>query len=92
MEVMESAQTCAVCSQEAPHRCSGCQAVYYCSKEHQRKDWKQHKATCRAFRVERSPNVGRRLIALRDLKPGKYYCEQANNSHVGEFVDSLNKC
>ena len=27
--------------------CSGCKRVYYCSKEHQREDWKEHKVLCK---------------------------------------------
>ncbi|GAX11856.1 hypothetical protein FisN_20Lh087 [Fistulifera solaris] len=36
---------CAVCLQKAKHRCSRCQETWYCSVEHQREDWKAHKAT-----------------------------------------------
>ncbi|GAX23880.1 hypothetical protein FisN_20Hh086 [Fistulifera solaris] len=36
---------CAVCQQEATERCSRCQETWYCSVEHQRQDWKEHKAT-----------------------------------------------
>jgi len=28
--------------------CSGCESVFYCSKEHQKADWKRHKGPCRA--------------------------------------------
>ncbi|GAX11857.1 hypothetical protein FisN_20Lh086 [Fistulifera solaris] len=35
---------CAVCQQEATQRCSRCQETWYCSVEHQRQDWKEHKA------------------------------------------------
>lgn len=27
-------------------RCSRCQQVYYCSREHQKKDWRDHKVKC----------------------------------------------
>lgn len=27
-------------------RCSRCNAIYYCSPEHQRKHWKRHKSLC----------------------------------------------
>ena len=30
------------------YRCGGCQTVYYCGPECQRKDWKGHKAVCKA--------------------------------------------
>ncbi|XP_060532208.1 prolyl hydroxylase EGLN3 [Cylas formicarius] len=28
-------------------RCARCKVTFYCSKEHQKKDWKKHKHTCR---------------------------------------------
>lgn len=31
-------------------KCSGCQKVFYCCKEHQRQDWKAHKDYCKANR------------------------------------------
>ena len=38
-------QGCAVCEKVAPNQCPGCE-VKYCSRECQKKDWKQHKKTC----------------------------------------------
>ena len=32
-------------------RCSGCRAVYYCSKKCQKADWAQHKQLCRQLRL-----------------------------------------
>ena len=29
--------------------CTGCRIIKYCSREHQRDDWKSHKLWCRAF-------------------------------------------
>ncbi|XP_068144274.1 programmed cell death protein 2 [Drosophila tropicalis] len=37
---------CAACGCHAPHACSRCKAVHYCSSGHQRAHWAQHKATC----------------------------------------------
>jgi hypothetical protein len=37
---------CGVCAQPATARCTKCKAVWYCSKEHQKLDWKIHKQTC----------------------------------------------
>jgi hypothetical protein len=30
-------------------KCSGCNNSFYCSREHQKLDWKQHKAHCRVY-------------------------------------------
>lgn len=39
--------TCRICEQtENLLRCSRCKSVYYCSKDHQRQDWKKHKLEC----------------------------------------------
>jgi hypothetical protein len=40
---------CAVCGKvEGAQKCGRCKAVSYCSKDHQKEDWKSHKAGCRA--------------------------------------------
>ncbi|KAJ3276707.1 hypothetical protein HK104_003607 [Borealophlyctis nickersoniae] len=38
--------TCNVCQQPAPQVCSACKSVSYCSKDHQKADWKTHKLSC----------------------------------------------
>jgi pre-rRNA-processing protein TSR4 len=37
---------CALCGCRAPHQCSRCKLVSYCSKEHQKAHWKLHKKRC----------------------------------------------
>lgn len=38
---------CAVCDKtDKLLRCSRCKAVFYCTKEHQRRDWKRHRDFC----------------------------------------------
>ena len=37
---------CTVCKKPAEKSCSRCKMVYYCSVEHQKVDWKQHKKGC----------------------------------------------
>ncbi|KAL6267173.1 hypothetical protein P5V15_000252 [Pogonomyrmex californicus] len=39
--------TCAYCNEsDKLSRCSRCKAVFYCTKEHQRRDWKRHREFC----------------------------------------------
>ena len=70
-DINEELNPCEVCEAKASQRCSGCQSVFYCSRDHQRQDWKTHRLTCRAYRIESNPIVGRHLVACRDLKPGQ---------------------
>lgn len=46
---MSSVNECAVCGIGGlQFRCSRCHLVYYCTKEHQRIDWKKHKVHCKS--------------------------------------------
>ncbi|GLV39505.1 SET and MYND domain containing arthropod-specific member 5 [Carabus blaptoides fortunei] len=62
--------TCAECKQPAELKCSACKLVWYCSKEHQKQHWKQHKNLCKSYEIGQSPELGRFMIASRDLTPG----------------------
>ncbi|XP_017879858.1 egl nine homolog 1 isoform X1 [Ceratina calcarata] len=54
-----AAVSCVVCDRtDKLLRCSRCKAVFYCSKEHQRRDWKRHKQFCTTHSVESIvPNI-----------------------------------
>ncbi len=41
-------EICAHCKEEKKKmkKCARCQVVYYCSRECQKKDWKNHKKCC----------------------------------------------
>ncbi|KAL3272852.1 hypothetical protein HHI36_014313 [Cryptolaemus montrouzieri] len=65
-----SDKICAECQEPAELKCSGCKMVSYCSKDHQKKHWKQHKALCRPFEIGETAEIGKCLIATRDLNPG----------------------
>ena len=74
--IMNKEKLCFVCGTKAPHQCTGCYAVNYCSKEHQLENWKKHKLNCRPFRVERDPQTGYHLVASRDIQPSDYHKNQ----------------
>lgn len=60
-------ENCSVCGIPAPHKCAACKSVAYCSVEHQKQDWSQHKVACRPFKIERNDELGRYLVATRDI-------------------------
>ncbi|XP_076636714.1 SET and MYND domain containing, arthropod-specific, member 5 isoform X2 [Colletes latitarsis] len=68
----ETETTCPVCGVHwnAIFKCSGCKQQGYCSKDHQRRDWPRHKLICKAWEIHESPELGRHLLASRDLNPG----------------------
>eukprot|EP00026_Physarum_polycephalum_P003824 Phypoly_transcript_03840.p1 GENE.Phypoly_transcript_03840~~Phypoly_transcript_03840.p1 ORF type:complete len:767 (+),score=95.81 Phypoly_transcript_03840:20-2320(+) len=39
--------SCSFCGITAVTRCSACRMAYYCSQDHQRKDWPKHKLSCK---------------------------------------------
>lgn len=63
---------CPICDDRlnATLKCSGCRRQVYCSKEHQRQDWPNHRSVCQAWEIHESPELGRHLLASRDLSPG----------------------
>ena len=67
---------CPICKKTALSRCGGCNRVGYCSREHQRQDWKVHKANCSLWKVAQSPELGRYLIATREIKAGSIILQE----------------
>ncbi|XP_060804980.1 SET domain-containing protein SmydA-8 [Amyelois transitella] len=61
---------CRVCLTPTEHKCSGCQEVNYCTREHQKQDWKQHRTQCVPARVREDDTFGRYLEATREIKAG----------------------
>ena len=47
---------CGVCGRAAPYRCASCNEVFYCSRDHQRAGWAEHRKVCapnpKAFRYK----------------------------------------
>ena len=47
---MEVNKPCGHCGKpEGKQRCSRCKVVYYCGRECQQADWKEHKKTCQPY-------------------------------------------
>lgn len=45
--------------------------AWYCSREHQKKDWKAHQSSCFPALIASSPEFGRFLQATRNIKEGE---------------------
>lgn len=44
--------SCSICGITANLlRCGQCRSVYYCSKQHQKQDWKKHKVSCKKLAI-----------------------------------------
>ncbi|XP_017758947.1 PREDICTED: protein msta-like [Eufriesea mexicana] len=61
---------CPICNKRATLKCSGCKQQFYCKKEHQRRDWPRHRSACQAWEIRENSELGRHLLASRDLNPG----------------------
>lgn len=63
---------CVVCAQKASLVCSACRTVCYCSKQHQKSHWKEHKLICsgKAYQIVQDVNTGHHLVAAKDLEAG----------------------
>ena len=40
---------CPVCNKVAETKCTACKAVFYCSRDCQKKHWKAHKFDCKSL-------------------------------------------
>ncbi|KAK2574936.1 hypothetical protein KPH14_008703 [Odynerus spinipes] len=67
---LEETGECPICGKHATLKCSGCRRSFYCSKEHQKEDWPRHKLICHAWEIEENEELGRYLVAKRDLTAG----------------------
>ncbi|KAL3272854.1 hypothetical protein HHI36_014315 [Cryptolaemus montrouzieri] len=61
---------CALCEKPAERKCSSCKFVHYCTVEHQKEHWKEHKKVCRPYEISTSEELGRHIVATRDLERG----------------------
>ncbi|KAI5712324.1 hypothetical protein M8J76_002915 [Diaphorina citri] len=62
---------CGLCGETAKQKCSGCQLIYYCCREHQKTHWKKHKSHCRPMKLCEDKVLGRYYIASRSIKAGE---------------------
>lgn len=63
-------EICGVCGTNAKQKCSSCKLIYYCSREHQKLDWKRHSKICRGFEIAIDSTLGRHYVARRKIEIG----------------------
>ncbi|XP_059097587.1 SET domain-containing protein SmydA-8-like isoform X2 [Tigriopus californicus] len=78
-EEVEDGNNCAVCKKPAESKCKGCKEVNYCTRNCQKTHWKRHKNECKLlpYKVEKSAELGRFLVATRDIKKGDAIFKEA---------------
>ena len=70
--------SCSFCKTESNEKMKSCVCgkVFYCNKECQAKDWKNHKPSCPPFTIREVPGKGRGLVATRRIKAGQIIVEE----------------
>ncbi|XP_034245070.1 SET domain-containing protein SmydA-8-like [Thrips palmi] len=64
------ATLCALCGAAAPTVCANCGTAAYCSKEHQRQHWPEHRPGCFPCTLQRNEQLGRFLSTSRAVATG----------------------
>ncbi|XP_069699600.1 SET domain-containing protein SmydA-8 [Periplaneta americana] len=64
-------EPCALCKKPSKHQCGACEAAAYCSGEHQKEHWSQHKEKCKSYKVLKNDKLGRYAVASRTLEAGE---------------------
>ncbi|KAK8376856.1 hypothetical protein O3P69_010057 [Scylla paramamosain] len=62
---------CGVCHVSSTMTCGGCGEMHYCGRDHQKRHWAQHRATCKPFKMVTHPDLGRYMVTTRRLKAGE---------------------
>ena len=73
-ESVRAGMRCEVCGDRGDTelaQCSGCLQAWYCSRDCQRRHWREHKRDCRPCRVAAVPGKGLGLLATRSIKQGE---------------------
>ncbi|OXU17269.1 hypothetical protein TSAR_015909 [Trichomalopsis sarcophagae] len=64
-------EVCAVCKVPAKQKCGGCKSVFYCGREHQKANWREHSAKCKSYKLVENEKLGRHYVAIRRIEAGE---------------------
>ena len=79
IEVASRSTQCAICQIEADKKCTGCNEVAYCGKEHQRKHWSTHKKDCKCWKVIEDPTGVK----------GRYILTRLSHQNIYDYINFL---
>jgi hypothetical protein len=78
---------CVVCKKASLKHCSKCKQTYYCGKEHQVSDWKNHKEDCLLYRAlhgfSPAPTQENKVVYTQG------YCLEFGNGFGGGFGSTV---
>ncbi|XP_076161461.1 uncharacterized protein LOC143143730 isoform X2 [Ptiloglossa arizonensis] len=89
---MECRSVCAICGIDAIHKCSACENVYYCSRQHQKEDWKKHTEVCKPYKLMENSTLGRHYVATRNIKIGEIVLTDDQPLVAGPMHNSVPVC
>jgi len=64
-----AAQSCLVCGAPSTSRCASCKTASYCSKEHQKRDWRSHKEYCLKIKAAGANTFDAILFPVNETNP-----------------------
>lgn len=76
---------CSVCESKSVFKCRGCRRIFYCSREHQRLDWKQHKHQCK-YNAMRDKDT---VKTSRTLDPSSCFIDAMSLLHYEHLVNFI---
>ena len=90
-QIIKSAKrNCMVCDGPAAKKCSQCGEMYYCSVDHQKQHWKDHKSWCRKLRQMHAETGG--MLSLDSIRSGIPLLQRETKDpqkiHIAHFYDT----
>eukprot|EP00026_Physarum_polycephalum_P019372 Phypoly_transcript_21352.p1 GENE.Phypoly_transcript_21352~~Phypoly_transcript_21352.p1 ORF type:complete len:164 (+),score=30.99 Phypoly_transcript_21352:32-493(+) len=67
--------------------CSGCKGIFYCSKEHQKSDWKAHKPLCTKIQQAATQGVVKETTTEGEKSKVPKPKQKVTVSYVGKFLN-----
>lgn len=80
---------CKICREQCNKKCSGCDAVYYCSSEHQLQDWPRHKSECNILKQGKKVTIQPEPIITREDGSTPNISEKEKKDLIKTAKDSL---